>query len=112
HSPRASPLLYGRRPYNRSTPFPDGRKFLAKLGRPARPPAPPLADIRNFASMNGVLQGSPRQQSVRSPQVEMRLDKLALDGLPKGERKFLELIAGGMYPAYGAGFEAELATLQ
>jgi hypothetical protein len=49
---------------------------------------------------------------VRSPLVEMSLDKLDINGLPSGESRFLDIIASGVYLAYGGGFEAELATLQ
>ncbi len=37
--------------------------------------------------------------------------KLDLASLPAGERRFIGVIAGGFFPAYGVGFVAELATL-
>src|SRR5262249_6373176 len=43
--------------------------------------------------------------------MEMSFDKLDLDSLPIGERKFIDMVVCGLYAAYGAGFEAEWATL-
>lgn len=43
--------------------------------------------------------------------MEMDPTKLDLDSLPRGERRFIDLIVSGIYPAYGAGFMAEWATL-
>lgn len=42
----------------------------------------------------------------------MSLEKLDINSLPSGERKYLDIIAQGVYPTYGVGFGAELATLQ
>lgn len=43
--------------------------------------------------------------------MEMGFDKLDPDTLPSGERKFIGMVAGGFFAAYGIGFEAEWATL-
>ena len=44
--------------------------------------------------------------------MEMDCTKLDPSTLPPGELEFLTHIIGGIYVAYGAGFEAELATLR
>lgn len=41
----------------------------------------------------------------------MSLTKLDVNSLPGGEKTFIDLVASGIYPAYGVGFDAELATL-
>ena len=43
--------------------------------------------------------------------MEMDTNKLDINSLPSGERKFMGMITGGIYATYGAGFMAEWATL-
>lgn len=39
----------------------------------------------------------------------MSLDEIDFHSLLSGEKKFIEFIGSGIYPAYGAGIEDELA---
>jgi hypothetical protein len=73
-------------------------------------PHPAIQAIEHSGHDRG-LKAQPRKAE-RSPQVEMSLDKLDVNTLPTGERRFLEIVACGCYPAYGGGFEAEFATLR
>ena len=61
-----------------------------------------MIDKRAVRSLLELESGSP---------MEMDINKLDVNSLPSGERKFIDLIIGSNFGAYGVGYVAEQATL-